>query len=169
MTILAPGCRKPVHNLSGLKNIHIFLTSAKVQWDVSVWRWLYSIWSLRDPRLLSCGSCFSSGLKAFSSSLWVGNKERGKHIYFLSTQTPKGHTSFDHILFMKISCTATLDARKLWHSPSRTAAIQQQADTMLLGWSAGLSVHSQTCSPFSLHCPSIIKGPSGRLSANASV
>lgn len=125
-----------------------------MQWDVSVRRWLYSTWSLREPRLLlPCGSCFSSGLKALSSSWWVGGKKGGKHIYFLSTQTTKGHTSFLTAFFSwKLVAQPHLDVRKLYTQSlagSHCPATSWHYASGMVSW---LSVHSQPCSPSQTAC-----------------
>lgn len=136
MTILAPGCSKLVHNLGGLK-MYFFPSHLQKFNEMLLFGDGFT------PRLLQpCGSCFFLGLNVFSSSWWVGSKERGKQIY-LSTQTPKGDTLFlttISVLFFSWKLKFHSHTRcqdTVTHSPSWAATDQQQADTTHQGGSAG--------------------------------
>lgn len=54
------------------------------------------------------------GSQRFFQFLMGGEQRKGKAYILLIHSDPKGtHIISDHILFMKISCTATLDAKAL--------------------------------------------------------
>lgn len=193
MTLLAPGCSKPIHNLSGLKNTHfphickssmrcfclevalLHMVTQGTQASSTLWLLLFL------------------GSQSFIQFLMGGEQKKGKAYLLLIHSDHKGtHIISDHVDFMKISCTATPRFQETVHTVPHRQPLSSNKLTLRI-WDDQLAVSPfpalqplSDCMPilpltsrmtgcpeiwlhFDLRYPSIIKGPSGRFSANASV
>lgn len=114
--------------------------------DVHVWQVALLYMVIQGPRLLlPCGPCF---FKVFSSHWQMENKERGRHICFLSTQTQKGHSSLLTTFHSWILIVQShLDGRYLWHQcwlGSHFPAISWHCEEGAWVWGGQLAVDALT-------------------------